>query len=313
MDDEMRERRPTVDIMEATAESVDLPYEVKSSAASLDRIALDLLRGDEPFAPESVHKVRVTTKRLRAHWNLVRPELGKKRYRKAKERLRLAARRLAGQRDATVILATLDELAEQARSPKLQRSAKAVREVAAEYLANREVAAPSTDAQDELVGALETDLSEWSELALGGADATLLEHGLRETYGRARRLGRYAARTQRGADFHRWRRWTKYLMYQLEVLVPLDPERLQPYLRDLKRLGKLLGKSQDFAVAKRLVSEDLELQEQDRRRVLKALERSDRSVIRRTRSFRDRLFDKRPGQFVGELACDMGLARGADG
>ena len=39
-------------------------------------------------------------------------------------------------------------------------------------------------------------------------------------------------------------------------------------------------------------------------------DRKDRSVLRRSRALRARLFDRRPGKFVGALSDDMGLAAG---
>ncbi len=289
--------------------SVDLPGEVMSSAVSLDTLALDLLRGAEPFSADSIHRIRVATKRLRAHWNLVRPELKKSAYTTAKERLRLAARCVAGQRDATVMLATFDELIDAAPSAKLRHSLVAVRQAASEHFAADTVELPAAPEQQKLIEALEADRHQWQKLELGRADASLLEHGLRETYARARRSGRYAARGQRAEDFHRWRRWSKYLLYQLEILERFDPDRLSRYIRDLKALGKLLGRSQDHAVTRRLVRDTLDLQKEDRRRVLKAIDRKDRSVLRRARSLRSRLFDQRPGKFVRALSADMGLAR----
>ena len=289
---------------------VDLPREVTTSAIALDALALELLRGDEPFSAESIHQVRVTTKRLRAHWNMVRPELRKKDYLAAKERLRLAAKCVAGQRDATVMLATFDELIEAAHSAKLRHSLVAVRQAAEEFFAAETAQVPGATERQKLIEALDADRRQWEKLELGRADASLLEHGLRDTYARARRSGRFAARGQRSEDFHRWRRWTKYLFYQLEVIERFDPERLSRYIRELKSLGKLLGRSQDYAVTRRLVRDKLDLQKQDQRRALSAIDRKDRSVLRRSRALRARLFDRRPGKFVGALSDEMGLAAG---
>jgi CHAD domain-containing protein len=310
MDNEAHFRAEPVGIMGTKSDHVDIPGTVRESARSIDRLALDLLESDEPFSAESVHQIRVATKRLRAHWNLVRPDLDKKAYRRAKERLRISARCLAGQRDARVILSTLETLFENARSAKLRRSAKAVHETANAYFRAGAAEPTGSGKKREMVDALQSDREEWSELDLGGADARLLEHGLRTTYAKARRHGRRAARSRQPEAFHRWRRWSKYLLYQLEALEHLDPERLRPWLRDLKRIGKLLGKSQDYTIAMRLVRDTLDLQEQDRRRVIDALEEKQRAVLRKVCASRNRVFELRPDQFVRALTEDMGLKRG---
>ncbi len=296
--------------MGTKSDHVDIPGTVRASARSIDRIALDLLQSDEPFSDANVHQIRVATKRLRAHWNLVRPELDKKGYRRVKERLRISARCLAGQRDAIVILSTLQKLVRSARSAKLRRSAKAVQEVATGYFRAGATQLTGSAKQRELVDALQTDSEEWGRLDIGGADARLLEHGLRSTYAKARRHSRRAAKSRQPEAFHRWRRWSKYLFYQLEALEHLDPDRLRPLLRDLKRIGKLLGKSQDYTIAMRLVRDTLDLQEQDRRRVIDALEERQRAALRKVCAARNRVFELRPDEFVRALIEDMGLERG---
>ena len=58
----------------------------------------------------TVHETRKALKRLRALLVLLRPELGAKRYARENAALRDCGRRLAGARDAEVMLGTLDSL-----------------------------------------------------------------------------------------------------------------------------------------------------------------------------------------------------------
>ncbi len=88
---------------------------------------------------QTVHETRKALKRLRALLALLRPELGHRRYARENAALRDCARRLAGARDAEVMVGTLDALVR--RHPaRLARSA-AVRALRAQLQAEREAAA----------------------------------------------------------------------------------------------------------------------------------------------------------------------------
>ncbi len=86
-----------------------------------------------PAKPEdgeqTVHETRKALKRLRALLALLRPELGRKRYARENAALRDCARRLAGARDAEVMVGTLDAARAASTRARLARSA-AVRRAA---------------------------------------------------------------------------------------------------------------------------------------------------------------------------------------
>ncbi|MGH2902868.1 MAG: CHAD domain-containing protein [Solirubrobacteraceae bacterium] len=79
-------------------------------------LAIELLAGEpaggRAFDPRAIHNTRKALKRLRALVRLLRAELGEQRYKREHAILRDAARRLAGARDAEVMVATLDALLE---------------------------------------------------------------------------------------------------------------------------------------------------------------------------------------------------------
>ena len=73
--------------------------------------AIDELRGKTDSTPvEAVHEARKDMKKLRALLRLARGELGRQTYDRENACFRDAARELAGQRDADVMLETLDRL-----------------------------------------------------------------------------------------------------------------------------------------------------------------------------------------------------------
>ena len=83
-------------------------------------LAIELLGGESAggrgtggaFDQEAIHDTRKALKRLRALVRLLRAELGERQYKREHAILRDAARRLAGARDAEVMVGTLDALLE---------------------------------------------------------------------------------------------------------------------------------------------------------------------------------------------------------
>src|SRR5438128_1216962 len=78
----------------------------------LDDAIAELEPGPDRVAPSSVHSARKSLKKTRSLVRLARPALGRKRYASANAALRDAGRLLSGARDADVMIATTDDLAE---------------------------------------------------------------------------------------------------------------------------------------------------------------------------------------------------------
>ncbi len=103
-------------------------------------LAVELLEGHTTESGErTVHETRKALKRLRALLVLLRAELGAKRYARENAALRDCGRRLAGARDAEVMLGTLDSLVR--RDPSHFKRSAAVRTLRAQLLAERDDAA----------------------------------------------------------------------------------------------------------------------------------------------------------------------------
>jgi CHAD domain-containing protein len=53
---------------------------------------------------------------------------------------------------------------------------------------------------------------------------------------------------------HEWRKQAKYLRYQLEILTPIWPERMEELAREADRIGDLLGDDHDLAVLRQTLT-----------------------------------------------------------
>jgi CHAD domain-containing protein len=80
--------------------------------------------------------------------------------------------------------------------------------------------------------------------------------GLRDTSRKARAAFRDAATDPSVPKMHEWRKQIKYVRYQLEVLKPLWPERMEELATEADRMGELLGDDHDLAVLRQMLSRD---------------------------------------------------------
>jgi CHAD domain-containing protein len=80
--------------------------------------------------------------------------------------------------------------------------------------------------------------------------------GLREAYRRAGdALGGVAA-DPTVEKLHEWQKQAKYLRYQLEILRPLWPDRMEELANEADQMGKFLGNDHDLAVLRQMLTDD---------------------------------------------------------
>ncbi len=194
--------------------------------AQLD-IAIEHLRGASGIAPEeAVHETRKALKRVRALMRLLEGELGAKRADRERALLRNAAARLAGARDAEVMVSSLDALI--ARHPRKLGGRRGMTELRAELERERERAsaqmlgdASARERVAEELSEVRVRVSKW-KLPAGRSARKLTEPGLEHIYRAGRAGRRRAVRRRAGAGgpraLHRWRKQVKDLRYAAEVL-----------------------------------------------------------------------------------------------
>ena len=198
-----------------------LDEEARRVAHKQLRKALDAL--DQPEV--DVHDVRKRTKRVRAVARLVRSGIGDG-YQPVNTAARDAARALAPARDGEVLADTFRSLG---LTPPLNLIATGKADV---------------DQAREHLSAAREAVDDWSF----GHDLDVLADGLHTTYRRGRRALAAARAEPTAAAFHEWRKATKYLWHQTQLLAPAAPELLKAQARALHDLADLLGDDHDLAV-----------------------------------------------------------------
>src|SRR5262245_15788211 len=220
--------------------------------------ALEMLTAAHPGSrDEAVHEARKCFKKVRAVLRLVRPVISEATYRAENACFRDAGRPLTEVRDAKILIETLDGLTEHFREHIAGRSFAGVRK---ELQANlRAVRRRVLDEQDaftvvaEAVRQARERVKDWADVpnrwrAVG--------QGLEDVYRLAQGAFEAAAADPTVEKLHEWRKQAKYLRYQLEVLRPLWPERLEELAHEADEMGELLGDEHDLAVLRQTLTDD---------------------------------------------------------
>lgn len=189
-----------------------------------------------------VHELRRSTKKLRA-WLKLDPDAAAPAQR-LERLLRDNAACHAAARDATVRLQTLARLPALAAAPVPARHPFPVcRDLLAALPLTP--APPLTNAAARRLG------TALSRLALQGPaliPEPQLRSGLHTSYRKTRKRLRQARASGKADDLHRFRRWAKYLCYQLELVCRLQRGRLATLQRRLDLLCARLGSWHDVVV-----------------------------------------------------------------
>jgi len=253
---------------------------------------------------EAVHEARKCFKRVRAVLRLVRPVVGEKIYRAENTCFRDAARPLTEVRDAKILVETLDQLVERFPQQIGGQAFDDVRKALQDHLrAVRKHVLDEQSAfgvvQDVVRQALDR-VKDWCDMRNQWSS---IGEGLEETYRRAGAAFDDAMPDSTAEKLHEWRKQTKYLRYQLEVLQPLWPARLGEMEKEADRLSELLGLDHDLVVLRqKAANTDEPIGEEEQRTLLTALiDRRRAELQEEAKVLGGRFFQDRPKSFARGL------------
>ena len=256
-----------------------------------------------------VHAARKDLKRARAALRLLRHGLARSTYKRENAAIRDAARPLSALRDSAVLLAQLEQLLKRhgaaAHALRLEGLRRLLRRERRQT--RRSAAAPgSLRGPISALRALHARSGRWR---VGEHGWSVLGAGLQHVYGKARKaMG--VAQAKRSADnLHEWRKQTKYLWHQLQLLQPLWPGQIGELADEVHQLADYLGDDHDLAVLRAKIEERREsLPDAGSRGALLALidrcriELQDKAFVLGERIFREkpRSFAARFGRYWSE-------------
>jgi CHAD domain-containing protein len=206
---------------------------------------------------EAVFEVRKCFKKVRAALRLVRDELGNDVYHEENWCFRDAARPLTEIRDAGVLVETMDQL-----TPHLAKAIEpgAMAKIHEALLANQQDVTHRVLDQDKALAAVTEvatrQLAKLADWKLKGDGWAALESGLRRVYREGPRALALASETTSVANLHEWRKQTKYLWHQLQLLDAAWTGSEKELVDQTHKLATLLGEDHDLAVLRETLAAD---------------------------------------------------------
>ena len=235
--------------------SVNEPVEeaiVRAAREQLDRAVTELSEGVSEDPVKAVHSARKAIKKERSLLRLARGSMSRKQRRGENRVLREAARALSGTRDADVMVAALDGLAERFVGQLPATTFDAIREQLNARRARTNGAsggAPDAQAVQEL-GSVRLRVDDW-QLRKQGWGA--IEAGLNLTFKRGRKAFARAKASRSPEDLHDWRKRVKDLWYQQRLLAPTGGLAVRGQAKEAHRLADLLGDDHDLFVLREVL------------------------------------------------------------
>ncbi len=204
---------------------------------------------------EAVHQARVQCKKLRALLQLLgntHPEVA--RFENAS--IRDAAAQLAHIRDADALAETFEAFKQHAAKDV---SCHVLQEIYRVLRQRRQLMAgedsPVENRVEGFISSMKTILDRvrsWP-LTLDGISDVML--GFAKSHQRGRSAMRACRQSPLDEAYHDWRKWSKYQLYQSNLLKKYLKESLKRRIGFLDRLGKLLGVDHDLAVLRHEIVE----------------------------------------------------------
>jgi CHAD domain-containing protein len=270
----------------------------------LDAAIEELTAGVEIDPVSAVHDAREALKKQRSLLRLGRGAIDPAERRRENASLRGAARRLGGARDADVMIAALDDLAQRyagqtptaAFAPIRQQLRERQEEMRRGLL---ESGSPRTVAAD--LGSARARIDDW-QLAGDGHGWSAISAGLGLSYRRGRRALCRARMQPTPENMHEWRKRCKDLWYHLRLLRPISPDTMRGHAQDAHRLSDLLGDLHDLSVLRDSLVATAGEVPADTDAVLGLTEHRSEQLHAEALLLGDRIYAERPKAFVHRMS-----------
>lgn len=266
-------------------------------AETLIQNAIDRLRYPSCDLGGDIHFVRVMIKRLRALVRLIRPAISEMDFGRVNLGLKKAACRLSFARDSDVALQTL---------AKLGFSKPSERDAVASMLVNlsgNEVHRSEVNkAMNQIKLDLEQARGDLGQIQISGSEWMAIGPGLRKVYRQCQKRMRRAFSEGNDESFHKWRIRAKNLFYELQMLRPVWPERLDKMIAGLNQLQEEIGADHDLVILKRsLKTPDTFDGDEKVAKFVSVLVEKSKKIRRQLEPLGRSIFDQKSGEFVDNL------------
>ncbi len=195
----------------------------------------------------SIHESRKSCKRIRAVLKMIRDEMGYSNYYRENSFYRHLAGRMSGSRDDYVLLQCIENLARKRPEAFNEDALRPIKKLLSHRIKE------ATDQFNSQWGGFDhviKDLEEAEKRILHCCslrnDFAAMERGLRRIYRRGYRYNRSGQRGESMEEFHEYRKNTKYLLHQIELISPVYPKVMNAYAASLRKHAEQLGDTRDL-------------------------------------------------------------------
>jgi len=227
---------------------MEIPLEESMRNIILSRIsyAQDQINSHEDVHT-LIHEIRKTVKRIRAVLKLIRDEIGYSNYYRENSFYRDLGRSLSGVRDSYVLGEVFSSLHERFPDAMKEKDYEAITGTLTRKV-ERELSdfTEKKGGFDSIHRELDCASGRVEQYCRLRNDFISVEKGIKRIY---RRGSRYLSRVRKEfdtAEFHEYRKNTKYLLHQVEIIQPIYPRVLKSYAKSIDKHAELLGETRDY-------------------------------------------------------------------
>jgi hypothetical protein len=261
-------------------------------------------------SPEkALHNARKRLKALRALLHLVRP--GDEAFCRAEnDRYRAISASIAGPRQATALIETIDRLAEDFAEDANAAGLAAIRARLVRHRAQSAYGEAGLGAVlDDAVAECQAGFAALQALSLPDLPehaADVLADGALATLRRARKALQQSRERGEADDFHDLRKAVKRHAAHLSLLRKLWPSPVKPRRERVEALGESLGELHDVFVMRQLIEAgEAPFDVPEPKHLVKLLKRSERALRKLCLTDAAELFDEKPKRTVRKLAKNV--------
>jgi len=245
-----------------------------------------------------IHHVRVDIKKLRSWIRLVQSNSDKQEWREIDRCLRDMAKQWSAKRDEEVVSETLVWLKKKERNQHVAVSINRLYTTIQDNSIKQSAYKNTVKIPDRVF------LDNLKRKTLLAAKYETIRQGLQKTYKRALKLGAKAC-SEKGTvdDLHKFRRWVKYLSYQLEFIEAMYTDNSGNMHNQLDKLGKRLGRIHDLVMIKNRIKHFPENEDfrNDICETGMATDRKMNKLVKQTKQSFDSIFVLKPRDFASGL------------
>ena len=202
-------------------------------------------REDDVNVP--VHETRRTIKRIRAVLKLIRDEIGYSNYYRENIIYRDLSKRLSSLRDSYVLMKTINDFHKEAPG---EFPVKETRQISGALEKKLEsdlgVFLRQDGGFDRVLDDLEVARRRVSQYCKTRDDFCAIRAGIERIYRRGYRYLKIIRKKHSQEQFHEYRKNTKYLLYQMELIKPAYPKLIKAYSGTIDDHADILGDTRDY-------------------------------------------------------------------